>query len=98
MTSGVIRAAVVTGCVVPRDAVSNITRQQADALGRPGRVGGMRARVRIFCHGSPLADTRIRVIPDAARLAADPFLRSAELVVFHFAIRYPAFDAIQLAP
>lgn len=98
MTSGTLRAAVVTGCVVPRDAVSNIARQQADALGRPARVGGPRAEVRVFCHGAAVADSRIRVVPGAARLAADPFVLAADLIVFHFAIRYPGFDAIHLAP
>jgi glycosyltransferase involved in cell wall biosynthesis len=93
-----LRAAIISGCVVPRDAVSNIARQQADALGRPARVGGTRAAVRVFCHGSPLIDSRLSIVSDAAQLAADPFFRAADVIVFHFAIRYPAFDAIHLAP
>jgi glycosyltransferase involved in cell wall biosynthesis len=92
-----IRVAIITGCVVPRDAVSNITLQQADALGRPARVGGPRADVRIYCHGSPLIDSRLRIIPDATALAADSFFGSADLIIFHYAIRYPAFDAIHVA-
>jgi glycosyltransferase involved in cell wall biosynthesis len=98
MTSGKIRASIITGCVVARDAISNITLQQADALGRPAQVGAMQAEVRIFTHGHNVADTRIVEVPDAARLAADPFFQTSDLIVFHFGIRYPAFDAIQVAP
>lgn len=88
------RFAIVTGCIVPRDAVSNIVLQQADALCRPGVIGERRTSVRLYCHGSPLHDSRIKEVRDADALLSDPYIQSADAVLFHFAIRYAAFDAI----
>jgi glycosyltransferase involved in cell wall biosynthesis len=41
-----------------------------------------------------LHDSRIQEVRDADALLADPYIQSADAVLFHFAIRYPAFDAI----
>ena len=93
-----MKASIVTGCVVPRDAISNIARQQADALGRPATVGATQLQVRLFAMGGSVADSRLAIVPNAASLAADAHFQTSDVVVFHFGIRYPAFDAIQTAP
>ncbi|MFO0850338.1 MAG: glycosyltransferase family 4 protein [Gemmataceae bacterium] len=91
MTGRRLKACVITGVVVPHDAISNITRQQADAL------AGV-ADVRVFAHGCQVPDSRVTEVGDPLALAAHDHFRAADLVVFNFGIAYPLFDAIHLAP
>lgn len=91
MTGRRLKACVITGVVVPHDAISNITRQQADAL------AGV-ADVRVFAHGCQVPDSRVTAVDDPLALAAHDHFRAADLIVFNFGIAYPLFDAIHLAP
>ena len=92
-----LRASIVAGCIVSRDAISNIARQQADALSMPLN-GGPTADVKLFTMGGNVVDSRIVEVPSAAAIVADAHFQSSDIIVFHFGIRYPAFDAILLAP
>ena len=92
-----LRASIIAGCIVSRDAISNIARQQADALSMP-LAGGPTADVRLFTMGGNVSDSRIVEVPSAAAIIADAHFQSSDIIVFHFGIRYPAFDAILLAP
>jgi glycosyltransferase involved in cell wall biosynthesis len=89
-----LTASIVQGILVPRDAMSNVVRQNADAL----QALPQGCRVRIFTLYSEVADNRVTLVSDPASLAADPFFRASNIIVFHFGIRYPLFPAIQLAP
>ncbi|MGL4422300.1 MAG: glycosyltransferase family 4 protein, partial [Gemmataceae bacterium] len=92
------RASIVTGCVVAHDAISNIVRQQADALSRPTTLGASRGDVRIFTQGTNLVDARIVEMGRPAELLAHPHFATSDLIVFHYGIRYDLFDALLSAP
>jgi glycosyltransferase involved in cell wall biosynthesis len=92
------RAAIVTGCVVPRDAISNITLQMADALGKPKRPGASAWQVRVFVNGKDVPDTRVVPLGSASELAMHPDFVGADVIVFHYGITYPLMDAITVAP
>ncbi len=96
--SGPLRVSLVAGCVVDRDAISNIVRQHADALTRDRTSTTPAVDLRIFTGGTNVRDSRIVVLNNAPRLATDPHFLSSDLIVFHFGIRYPMFDAVLLAP
>jgi hypothetical protein len=87
-----LTASLVAGIIVPRDAMSNVVRQNADALQATG------CRVRLFTMHTDVADSRITTVGDPAALAADPFFRQSDIVVFHFGIRYPLFSAVHMVP
>lgn len=92
------RFSIVAGVVVARDAVSNIVRQQADALERWAASTGTTAEVRIFTTSSDVDDSRIWITPEGTGLLRDDHFACSDLILYNFAIYYGLFDTIQLAP
>jgi hypothetical protein len=80
------------------DAAWNAVRRQADALTRPDPDGRWWAHVRVFAPAACERDSRVVVAESPARLLADDFLATSDVVLFHFAARYELFDAIHLTP
>jgi glycosyltransferase involved in cell wall biosynthesis len=93
-----LTVSLVTSVLVPRDAISNVCRQQLDAVTRYGHRTGRLVRVRLYARHSGVCDSRIAVTPDLADLAADGHFNESDVVVFHFGIWNPLFDAVHLAP
>lgn len=88
----------VTGVVVQRDAISNICREQLEAVARLGRLRRQCVRVKLFALHTDVPDSRIVLARDAAALTCDEHFQNSHLIVYHFGIRYPLFDSILLAP
>jgi glycosyltransferase involved in cell wall biosynthesis len=86
-----MRVAVVAGTCVPYDAISSAATDHAALIAKLPGV----EEVTIF---SPLIDRPIPcdgvVISSAEKLLAHPILKNADIVLFHWGIWYPMFDAI----
>ncbi len=86
-----MRVAVVAGTCVPYDAISSAATDHAALITKLPGV----EEVTIF---SPLIDRPIPcdgvVIGSAEKLLAHPILKNADIVLFHWGIWYPMFDAI----
>lgn len=80
------------------DAAWNAVRRQADALTRPDPDGRWWAHVRVFAPAALERDSRVVVAESPARLLADDFLLTSDVVLFHYTARYELFDAIHLTP
>src|SRR5262245_31585176 len=88
----------VSGVVVQRDAISNICREQVEALARFGRAQRRPVRLKVYALHTDVADSRIALARDAAAVAADGHFQESHLIVYQFGIRYPLFDSIHVAP
>jgi glycosyltransferase involved in cell wall biosynthesis len=93
-----LTVSVVTGVIVYRDAISNVCRQQVEALTAGARARGLRLDLKIYTHGAHVPDSRLVLAQDPWTVAADPHFQESDLVLFQFGIYYPLFDAILLAP
>ena len=86
-----MRVAVVAGTCVPYDAISSAATDHAALIAKLPGV----EEVTIF---SPFIDRPIPcdgvVISSAENLLAHPILKNADVVLFHWGIWYPMFDAI----
>jgi hypothetical protein len=80
------------------DTAWNAVRRQADALMRPDPEGRWWAQVRVFAPAALERDSRVVVAEAPARLLADEFLLTSDVVLFHYTARYDLFDAIHLTP
>ena len=89
---------LVVGCVVERDAISNICRQQMDAIANWARARGIPLQIRLYALHTDVSDSRIFRVPNVLSLVADDHFQRSDVVLFHFGIYYELFDAIQLAP
>src|SRR5947209_15910140 len=93
-----LTVSIVTGVVVPRDAISNICREQLEAVARYGRLHRRRVRARVYACYADVPDSRVVTAPDAASVVADEHFLASDLVLYHFGIYYPLFDSIHFAP
>ena len=86
-----MRVAVVAGTCVPYDAISSAATDHAALITKLPGV----EEVTIF---SPFIDRPIPcdgvIISSAEKLLAHPILKNADVVLFHWGIWYPMFDAI----
>jgi glycosyltransferase involved in cell wall biosynthesis len=89
---------IVTGVVVPRDAISNIAREQLEAVARYGRLHRRPVRVKVYACYADVPDSRVVMAPDAAAVVADEHFLASDLILYHFGIYYPLFDSIHFAP
>jgi glycosyltransferase involved in cell wall biosynthesis len=89
---------MITGVVVPRDAISNICREQLDALVDHSRMQRRPVNLKVYACYAAVPDSRIVVAPNAAAVVADEHFLASDLVLYHFGIYYPLFDSIQFAP
>jgi glycosyltransferase involved in cell wall biosynthesis len=89
---------MVTGLIVHRDAISNVCREQLDAIARHGRAAGRPVRLRVYALGCQPRDSRVAVAADAAALAADAHFHESDVIHYHAGVYYPLFDSIHLAP
>jgi len=93
-----LTVSLVTSVLVPRDAISNVCRQQLDAVARFGERTGRLMRVKLYARHSGVRDSRIVTAPDLPNLVADPHFNESDVIVFHFGIYNPLFDAVHFAP
>lgn len=82
--------ALVTGICVRHDAISNVVRLQEKLLVEAGHD------VRVYSHHTDYPSARHLTVTDAWTLVREPWFRSADLVIFHFGMRYGMFDALNL--
>jgi len=88
-----VRVAIVSGICIERDAISAAAVEPADSAQRHQRdhrvdlfAGAMDRPVGVPHH----------VVPDAWQLVRHPAFRAADVVLFHWGIRYPMFEALTL--
>jgi glycosyltransferase involved in cell wall biosynthesis/predicted SAM-dependent methyltransferase len=93
-----LKVSILTSVIVPRDAISNVTLQQADALARHARQHGIQMDLKIYAAASDVHDTRIAIAPDLAGVVTDEHFLASDLIIYQFGIVYPLFDTIHLAP
>ncbi|MGD9798049.1 MAG: glycosyltransferase family 4 protein [Acidimicrobiia bacterium] len=88
-----MRVAVVTGVIVPHDAISDaVVRQARLVMDVPGVD-----EVVVFSQaiGTELPSPG-RIVPDGWSLLRDPDFMACDIAVFHWGIHYRLFDAITL--
>src|SRR5271165_1126593 len=83
---------------MPRDAISNVCRQQLDAVARYGARTGRLVHVKLFARQTAVRDARVAIAPDLATLVGDDHFNQSDLILFHFGIYNPLFDAVHFAP
>lgn len=93
-----LTVSLVAGCVVERDAISNVCRQQVAAIERFARANSMPISLKVYTGAADVSDTRIVEAPNVLSVAVDEHFLRSDVVVFNFGIFYPLFDAIHLAP
>ncbi len=93
-----LTVSIVTGVVVHRDAISNVCREQLEAVARHGRLHRRRVDVKAYACYTDVGDSRIVMAADAGAVAADEHFQASDLVLYHFGIYYPLFDSIHLVP
>src|SRR5262249_17017203 len=93
-----LTVSMITGVVVPRDAISNVCREQMEAIARSGRLHRRPVHLKVYACYASVPDSRIVMTTDPAAVAADPHFLASDLVLYHFGIYYPLFDSIHFAP
>jgi glycosyltransferase involved in cell wall biosynthesis len=93
-----LTVSMITGVVVPRDAISNVCREQMEAIARYGRLHRRPIDLKVYACHADVPDSRIVMTTDPAAVAADPHFLASDLVLYHFGIYYPLFDSIHGAP
>ncbi len=89
---------LVAGVVVQRDAISNVCREQVEALARHARTHRRPLSIKVYALHTDVPDSRIALARDAVAVACDRHFQESHLIVYHYGIRYPLFDSILLAP
>ncbi len=84
------KIALVAGVYVPHDGISNQVLFQRDVLLQAGHA------VKIFAHRVDALIDGAEEVKSSWALQGNPFYESADLVVFHFGIRYELFNALLL--
>jgi glycosyltransferase involved in cell wall biosynthesis len=92
-----LKISFVIGVIVQRDAISNICMQQVDALIRHARRNRYPLSIKIYTTSSQVPDPRIAAVADFASIIDDAHFLESDVVVFHFGIYTPLFDAIHFA-
>jgi len=88
-----MKVAIVSGLCVGHDAVSSIVASELRVL----REAGHEAMV--FAQAvDRLRPDEFRVVHSPWTMVHDPFFEAAELIIFHFGIRYDLFDALLFEP
>jgi len=93
-----LRVSVVTGGIVPRDAMSTICRQQVSAMKRWAAPRAIRLDVKVYASFCEVTDSQIAVAGAAADVALDSHFMESDVILYHFGIFNPLFDSIHLAP
>lgn len=93
-----LTVSILTGCVVPRDAISNVCRQQLETIRRYGQKNRIKLDVRLYTTGSEVRDSRIAIAANPVSVAADQHFLESDVIIYHFGIFHPLFDSIHLAP
>lgn len=86
-----MKIAIVSGLCVRHDAISNSVLNQRRVLLDAGHD------VKVFTHHTDVLDEpAVKLVHDPWTLAREPFYDTADLVIFHFGIRYGLFNALLL--
>jgi glycosyltransferase involved in cell wall biosynthesis len=93
-----LTVSLITSVLVPRDAISNVCREQLEAIARYGRLHRRRVDVKVYaCHAVD-PDSRVVTTGDPAAVVCDDHFLASDLILYHFGIYYPLFDSIHFAP
>lgn len=94
-----LNVSIVTGPLTPRDAIANVVMQHVHALSRFGKAVGAPMDIRLYSgEGTTIRDSRLTRVHSPVRVAADEHFQRSDLIVHHFGIYHPLFDAIHFAP
>lgn len=80
------------GICVNNDAISNSIRDEISWLSEDGHD------VRLYAYACDHAQLPFKKVDDLSEIAFDPHFQTSDLVVFHFGVFYPLFDAILVTP
>jgi len=86
-----LRVVIHTGLYLEHDAISESARRRMRYFD-----GRKDVRVRLFCHATDSADSRVRVVADLVSALTDPDFVEADLRIYEFGIHYPLFQTILL--
>jgi glycosyltransferase involved in cell wall biosynthesis len=87
-----VRISYLHGICVDNDAISNAIRDEISWLAAAGHD------VRLFAYACDHADIPFTQVAGVNEIAFDGHFQSSDLVVFHFGVYYPLFDAIFVTP
>lgn len=86
-----MKIAIVTGLCVEHDAISTVVAHELSVLSAAGH------ETMVFAHAVDRLDPdEFRIVHSPWLLAQEPFYEDADLIIFHFGIRYGLFDALLL--
>lgn len=83
-----MRLAYVNSICQKYDAISDAILNEVKWLGEAGH------NVRLFTYRCDHEEISHRIVSDAAELVCDSFFKTADVVLFHYGVYYPLFDAI----
>jgi glycosyltransferase involved in cell wall biosynthesis len=86
-----VNISYVHGICMRHDAISNSIRDEIEWLSQAHQV-------RLFAYACDQPQLPFTKVDDLRGLIFDPHFRSSELVVFHFGVHYPLFDALSVCP
>ena len=87
------RVSYVHSICVANDAISEAIRNEIEWLTESDAFD-----VKLFCNACDSKSVPFRRIDSMAELVFDPHFQDCDLVVFHFGIYYPLFNAFPVAP
>ncbi len=95
--SAPFRVALYSGVYVDRDGIGGVLACKLALVERLRRNGAPIEAV-VFCRGSDIPDSRVKVLRNVADLLLDPFFKVADLHSFEFGVHYDLFDSVFVLP
>ncbi|VTR99752.1 glycosyltransferase family 4 protein [Tuwongella immobilis] len=93
-----LRVAVICRDLVPRDATTNVTLQQIEAIDRYARRYQIPLDLRIFATCSRIDDSRVILLDDPRMLMRQSFLLTADVVLVQYGFVNPLADLLPMLP
>lgn len=93
-----LTVSIISGLIVGRDAISNVCRQQVDALMHYAQSKQIHLDLMIFVQGTDICDPRIVICSDAYHVICHEHFQRSDLTIYHFGIYYVLFDSIHATP
>ena len=86
-----MKISYVHGICMRHDAISNSIRDEIEWLSQSHQV-------RLFAYACDQPQLPFTKVDDLRAVIFDPHFRASDLVVFHFGVHYPLFDALSVCP
>ncbi|VTR99749.1 glycosyltransferase [Tuwongella immobilis] len=94
-----MRFSLICGGIAHRDATSNVTRSQFQAITDYCRAKRIRTRIRAFMPACAVPDSRVIIThPEACEVVTHPHVQASDLILIHFGFYAPGNQAIHFLP